>query len=49
MIGAVAEQGIDLKIVSMGASDSAAYCVVDRNDREEAVKVIHRTFFEKMN
>ncbi|MBB6478446.1 aspartate kinase [Spirochaeta isovalerica] len=46
MIGAVAEQGIDLKIVSIGASDSAAYCVVDRNDREEAVRVIHRTFFE---
>jgi len=46
MIGAVAEQGIDLKIVSLGASDSAAYCVVDRKDREEAVKVIHKTFFE---
>lgn len=46
MIGAVAEQGIDLKIVSLGASDSAAYCVVDRQDKEEAVKVIHRTFFE---
>lgn len=49
MIGAIAEQGIDLKIVSLGASDSAAYCVVDRNDREEAVKVIHRTFFEEIN
>ncbi|MBN2657708.1 MAG: aspartate kinase [Spirochaetales bacterium] len=48
MIGAVAEQGIDLKIVSIGASDSAAYCVVDRNDREEAVRVIHRTFFENL-
>lgn len=48
MIGAVAEQGIDLKIVSIGASDSAAYCVVDRNDREEAVRVIHRTFFEDL-
>jgi aspartate kinase/aspartokinase/homoserine dehydrogenase 1 len=46
MIGAVAEEGIDLKIVSLGASDSAAYCVVDRNDRENAVKVIHKTFFE---
>jgi len=49
MIGAVAEQGIDLKIVSLGASDSAAYCVVERTDREEAVKVIHRTFFEELN
>ncbi|MDA3811691.1 MAG: aspartate kinase [Spirochaetaceae bacterium] len=48
MIGAVAEQGIDLKIVSLGASDSAAYCVVDRNDREEVVRVIHKTFFEKL-
>jgi len=45
MIGAVAEQGIDLKIVSMGASDSAVYCVVDRGDREKAVKVIHQAFF----
>jgi aspartate kinase/aspartokinase/homoserine dehydrogenase 1 len=47
MIGAVAEQGIDLKIVSMGASDSAVYCVVDRQDREAAVRMIHRTFFEE--
>ena len=49
MIGAVAEQGIDLKIVSLGASDSAAYCVVDRDDREKAVRVIHKTFFEQLN
>jgi aspartate kinase/aspartokinase/homoserine dehydrogenase 1 len=48
MIGAVAQQGIDLKIVSIGASDSAAYCVVDRDDREEAVKVIHKRFFENL-
>ncbi|HAK44750.1 MAG TPA: aspartate kinase [Spirochaeta sp.] len=46
MVGAVAEQGIDLKIVSVGASDSAVYCVVDRADREAAVKVIHDTFFD---
>ncbi|MBI9105263.1 MAG: aspartate kinase [Spirochaetales bacterium] len=46
MIGAVAEQGIDLKIVSVGASDSAVYCVVDRNDREKAVMVIHEAFFK---
>lgn len=46
MVGAVAEKGIDLKIVSVGASDSAVYCVVDRADREAAVKVIHDTFFE---
>ena len=47
MIGSVAERGIDLKIVSLGASDSAAYCVVARKDREEAVKVIHKVFFEE--
>lgn len=45
MVGAVAEQGIDLKIVSVGASDSAVYCVVDREDRERAVRVIHEAFF----
>ena len=45
MVGAVAEQGIDLKIVSVGASDSAIYCVVDRADREATVKVIHDAFF----
>lgn len=45
MVGAVAEQGIDLQIVSVGASDSAVYCVVDRSDREAAVKVIHNAFF----
>ncbi|MDC7226891.1 MAG: aspartate kinase [Spirochaetales bacterium] len=45
MVGAVAEQGIDMKIVSVGASDSAVYCVVDRPDREAAVKVIHEAFF----
>lgn len=48
MIGAVARQGIDLKIVSIGASDSAAYCVVERDNREEAVKVIHKRFFENL-
>ena len=46
MVGAVAEQGIDLKIVSVGASDSAVYCVVGREDREDAVRVIHGTFFK---
>ena len=46
MVGSVAEHGIDLKIVSVGASDSAVYCVVDRKDRESAVKLIHGAFFE---
>jgi aspartate kinase/aspartokinase/homoserine dehydrogenase 1 len=47
MVGAVAEEGIDLKIVSVGASDSAIYCVVERTDREAAVKVIHEVFFKQ--
>ncbi len=46
MVGAVAEKRIDLKIVSVGASDSAVYCVVDRVDREAAVRVIHGAFFK---
>ncbi len=46
MIAAVSGEGIDLKIVSLGASDSAANFVVNRKDREKAVYIIHKTFFE---
>ena len=46
MLKALAEESIHTQIVSLGASDVAAYVVVAREDREAAVKAVHREFFE---
>jgi len=45
MISAIASEGINMKILSVGASEVAAYIVVAQQDRERAVKKIHETFF----
>ena len=45
MISAISERGIGMKILSFGASEVAAYVVVAREDSEEAVRTIHKTFF----
>jgi bifunctional aspartokinase / homoserine dehydrogenase 1 len=45
MISAISQKGIHMKILSFGASEVAAYVVVARDDREEAVRTIHQTFF----
>ena len=46
MLKALAVEGIHTQIVSLGASDVAAYVVVSRDDRDAAVRAVHREFFE---
>ena len=45
MFGAVSRRGINMEIISVGASQVAAYFIVRRNDRDEAVRGIHDEFF----
>jgi len=47
MLRALAEEQINTQIVSMGASEVATYVVISQNDRDRAVKAIHREFFEE--
>ena len=45
MFGAVSRRGINMEIISVGASQVAAYFIVRRSDRDEAVRGIHDEFF----
>ncbi|MBN2619014.1 MAG: aspartate kinase [Spirochaetales bacterium] len=45
MLQAVTEEGINAEIISGGASDVAAYIVVETVERDRAIRVIHREFF----
>jgi len=42
---AVARKGINVKIISFGASSVAMYFIVDQKDRNETVSQIHHEFF----
>ena len=46
MLKALTEKKIHTQIVSIGASDVASYVVVKQSDRKQAVKAIHKEFFE---
>ncbi|MFP4024650.1 MAG: aspartate kinase [Thiohalospira sp.] len=45
IFSAVARKGINIKIICFGASKVAMYFIVDKNDRNETVKAIHKEFF----
>lgn len=45
MLRALAEKEIHTQIVSLGASDVAAYVVVNRSDKKTAVEAVHQEFF----
>ncbi len=47
MVKAINLEGINARIISGGASDVAAYVVIDTIDRDKAIKVIHRAFFSE--
>ena len=47
MFTAVARKGINVKIISLGASQVVSYFIVDKGDRDEAIKEIHNEFFVK--
>lgn len=46
ILGAIASEDINIKTVVMGASKVSAYLIVNRNDRDAAIKTIHQSFFE---
>lgn len=45
IFGAVSRAGINVRMISMGASPVAAYFIVDGRDRDCAVRAIHEEFF----
>ncbi len=45
IFGAVARKGINVRIISFGASLVAVYFIVDRKDRSETIYEIHKEFF----
>ncbi|MBI4722935.1 MAG: aspartate kinase [Candidatus Stahlbacteria bacterium] len=45
VLSAVSQRGINVQLISAGASKIAAYFIVDAKDKEEAVKAIHKEFF----
>ncbi|MHA2046712.1 MAG: aspartate kinase [Candidatus Thorarchaeota archaeon] len=46
VFSAVAERGINVEIISAGASEVAYYFTVNQDDMEHAVRAIHGCFFE---
>jgi aspartate kinase/aspartokinase/homoserine dehydrogenase 1 len=42
---AVARKGINVEIICFGTSSVAMYFIVNRNDRDETVRAIHKEFF----
>lgn len=45
MFSAVSRRGINIQIISLGASPVAAYFIVNRDDRDVAVREIHKEYF----
>lgn len=47
LFSAVARKGINIQIISFGASQVAVYFIVNKADRNETVREIHKEFFAK--
>jgi len=47
LFSAVAKAGINVKTISSGASDVCTYFIVDKVEKDKAIKVIHHEFFSK--
>lgn len=45
VFGAVSCQNINIQIISAGASIVATYFIVDKKDKEKAIKAVHKEFF----
>jgi aspartokinase len=45
IFGAVSRKHINIRIISVGASPVAAYFIIDKTVRDEAVQTIHKEFF----
>lgn len=48
VFSAVAEENINVEMISSGASEVAYYFIVKENDVEKTIKAVHREFFEKV-
>lgn len=46
ILKALADRNIHTQIVSLGASDVAAYVIVNQEDKKTAVEAVHKEFFE---
>ncbi len=44
---AVAEENINIEMISFGASEVAYYFIIQENDVERAINAIHKEFFEE--
>src|SRR6056297_653077 len=47
LFNAISQKGINAKVVSMGVSDVASYFIVDARQRNDAIKSIHKEFFNE--
>jgi aspartokinase len=47
LFSAVAKAKINIKTISSGASDVCTYFIVDKAEKDKAIKVIHHEFFSK--
>ncbi|HNW98265.1 MAG TPA: aspartate kinase [Bacteroidales bacterium] len=45
LFSAVAKAGINIETINFGASDVVTYFIVEQNDRDKAIKAIHKEFF----
>ena len=47
IVAPLVKEGIKMPIVSLGASEGTAYFVVPQEERDRALKIIHKNFFEQ--
>ncbi len=47
IVAPLVKEGIKMPIVSLGASEGTAYFVVSQAERDRALRIIHKNFFEK--
>ncbi len=47
ILSAVSEQGINIQLSSVGASDAVTYLIVDKKDTDKSLREIHKTLFEQ--
>jgi len=45
LFAAVSKIGVNVQIISAGASDTAVYFIVNKEDRNQTIKAIHKEFF----
>jgi aspartokinase/homoserine dehydrogenase 1 len=49
LVRSLSEAGIHIRMLILGASESATYCILESKVLEQAIKVVHRSFFDDQN